>query len=544
MHRHTLGPMSSNDVVRRMTMATGRSRSESQDVSKRRASSFHSSVHGSKREDPRPLKDGVWKKEKAQTVVDFVKDKGWPIDRNIDIRLLCHCPPNSEVLFLLQFLINLFDPEFRLESLDGDAVTNVFKRVLRYPYSIPVAKKLVQITPLTWPAVFGAVVWLVEKLQTDFKRREADEAQNGVDSPYNFYFWVSQMYQKALWGVDDWRLPELELRQGMERQVSDLNMDNSRLEVMKEQLKADLEDIMNRPDDLHNAHKQRDTLNQDLQNFTTFVGKMAEYNHAKAKAIEDEERVTVELEKDVARLEQQKAHVQHMLQTQELSKDEEEKLKRDKMICNAQLVDLSSRLKATERGVRQVEEQFKFMMDKLEETVAEFNHNATLLQCYPGGKHNYGSDQKLEVIMNASQTSITQDVHLLNLDPKTVIKPALERLESRYIQKNEAASERLRVCKHESKQLEAERYEQSSTLEGLRDEVAAMEKNYRQAEELHLSSQKLMEEIACKQQKYQREKNLLCAAVSEGINSLLSYKDLIGHKLDIIARDCEARVGS
>lgn len=257
----------------------------------------YSSGH-SKREDTRPLKEGLWKKEKAQMVVDFVKSHNWPIDRNIDVRLLCHCPPNSEVMFLLQFLINMVDPDFRLDSLDGDAVTNVFKKVLKYPYAIPVAKKVVQITPLTWPSVFGAVVWLVEKLQQDEHRLlHAGSPIPGIDNAAEFYGWVSSMYQKALWGQDEWRLAELELRQNMEAQVRELNRDNVRLESERENSKSALQALIERPDDLKKAYKQREEWSQDVHNFTIFVEKMKEYNESKRVDLETAERYTAELER-------------------------------------------------------------------------------------------------------------------------------------------------------------------------------------------------------------------------------------------------------
>lgn len=47
----------------------------------------------------------------------------------------------SEVMAILQFLFNLTNPEIQIENLDGDMVLMLFKRVLKYPYTIPVARK-------------------------------------------------------------------------------------------------------------------------------------------------------------------------------------------------------------------------------------------------------------------------------------------------------------------------------------------------------------------------------------------------------------------
>jgi len=376
-------------------------------------------------------------------------------------------------------------------------------------------------------------------------QRINDDSEKGAppcDDTNQFYMWVREMYQKVLWGYDDWRLAEMEMRQNLELQVREMQMENARTESEKKQLQYELQKLIDSPDDLETARKQRDALSQDQQNFGIYLARMKEWNSGKASAIDDQSRLTVELQRDVERLEQQKGHVVHLLQTQTLTKDEEERLMREKLLCNAQLAELCSRVKTTERGVEQVEQHLQLMMDKLEERVAEFNHAATLQKCYPGGKHTYGSDLKLEVNGKVLHASDVQDLQMLSVDPKTVIKPAIDRLQQRYQVKKQTVGEQLRVCQHEVKMLTAEKSEKMSTLETLREEVAAMDGVFGHAVQLHKSCQNLQIEIMNNQQKYHREKAQLCNAVSEGISHLLSYKDMIQYKLEKVHAECEAKV--
>lgn len=71
----------------------------------------------------------------------------------------------SEVMAILQFLFNLTNPEIQIENLDGDMVLMLFKRVLKYPYTIPVARKYAH--PLWHPLSVLSRISSVQKIRDE-----------------------------------------------------------------------------------------------------------------------------------------------------------------------------------------------------------------------------------------------------------------------------------------------------------------------------------------------------------------------------------------
>eukprot|EP00668_Euglena_longa_P029148 GGOE01036492.1.p1 GENE.GGOE01036492.1~~GGOE01036492.1.p1 ORF type:complete len:549 (-),score=126.59 GGOE01036492.1:255-1796(-) len=496
-------------------------------------------VCGVKREDTRPLKDVRWKREKAQFLLEFMKEHG--VVHTIEMKALCSCPSNSEVSSTLQFLFNLVDHESQIDTLDGDMVLTIFKKVLKYPFNIPVAKKVIQITPLTWHTMFGAIIWLAEKLKADEERLHTDRCgTEGSDGPKEFYMWVDRMYEKAQLGLDDWRRIELDVMQNMERQVRDFMLQSTALQSEMKRLGAWLHDIQSQPDDLLHLQQQWDTFRKDLQNFTIFVAKMQEHNVAKAAAIAEEERTAAELSREVAAREQDKALVLHALHSQEISKDEEEVLKRKKALFHAQLADQSSRLKSVVSDMQEVEHQLHRKVDQLNVKITEVNGAAALLHCCPGGKHPYPGDVLLRINAESQGTNI-QDVQPLQPDPKD-LRQAFDQLRQRYQQKQQVSTERLCVLKHELKQLEETRQEQVALAEAMAAEVAHLERSSTELADKLRSCEKLRVEMDTNMVKYNREFEQLTAAISAGVSNLIRFREIIEPTIANVFVECDARL--
>eukprot|EP00667_Euglena_gracilis_P007453 EG_transcript_7526 len=491
-----------------------------------------------KKEDTRPLKDPRWRKEKAQFFLEFAGAHGWPIDQSIDMKAFCSCPSNSEVMAILQFLFNLTNPEIQIENLDGDMVLMLFKRVLKYPYTIPVARKVIQITPLTWHTMFGAIIWFVEKIKADEDEALAERARSAAtDGPRQFHAWVAGMYCTAQQGLDDWRRMELDLLQNMERQVRDHMAHTAASQKEMSRMAEQVQELRKYSDELTSLQQECETLRRDLQNFTLFLANMQEHTTSVAASIAEEERTGAELGREAAAREREKACVLHALHSQELTKDEEERLRRKKALLHAQLADLSSRSKLVAGDMQGIEHQLHRKVDQLNAMISKVNGESAVLHCCPGGKHPYPGD----VLLRINDDSESPNAQALQPDPRD-LQQAFDSLRQHYVQKQQATADGLRVLKHELRQRDAVRQEQHARAEALAADVARLEGSCAELARRLRSCEMLRQEMETNALKHHREIEQLTAAISAGVSNLIRFKEVIEPTIAGVFLDYEARL--
>jgi len=151
--------------------------------------------------DPRPLNDKNWMAACIRTVITYLTTHTYPFA--ISPKTL-QTPTGKEFAQLVQFLFAQFDPVLA-KSLGKieDEVPQFLKR-LNYPFTISKSALFAVGSPHSWPAVLGALTWLVELLNYEERAEEPsaaafDERQR---NERDFYAYVAASYRSFLAGDD------------------------------------------------------------------------------------------------------------------------------------------------------------------------------------------------------------------------------------------------------------------------------------------------------------------------------------------------------
>lgn len=120
--------------------------------------------------DPRPLTSKAWINESVEQLAKFLMENDYP--QRITSKILLS-PTGKDFQSILTFLLRLLDPSFALSTGPGkmeDEVHNVFKS-LRYPFQISKTSLTAVGAQQSWPAVLGAIMWLLEVLEVRVRTR-------------------------------------------------------------------------------------------------------------------------------------------------------------------------------------------------------------------------------------------------------------------------------------------------------------------------------------------------------------------------------------
>jgi len=117
--------------------------------------------------------------DNVDKLAKFLMDNDYP--QRITAKLL-QSPTGKDFQSILTFLLRLLDPTFALSSGPGkmeDEVHAVFKS-LRYPFALSKTALGAVGAQQSWPAVMGAIMWLLELLEV---RARARARRGGWQAP-------------------------------------------------------------------------------------------------------------------------------------------------------------------------------------------------------------------------------------------------------------------------------------------------------------------------------------------------------------------------
>jgi len=531
MRRQTLG----NLDVNRMPQTPGSALSEA-------AAGRRMTIMTPKPRTEDHRQDPAWRKEKAQSMLDFLHRHGWSTQQLPDLHALCHCPTHGQVLAILQFLFRLADHTLALASLDADKVTTIFKRGLQYPTNLPAAKKVLQITPLTWHTMLAAIVWLAEKLDAGERLRstysQSPPAAGGADTGL-FHSWAAKGYKFAVQGCDDWVRVEQEFVLNIDRQRRDTLHEVAMLQATRDAVRRRRADGRAQLEAREASRHRADTFARDLQSYEIFLERKAEHNDGKAVAAAEGERGMGEWTREIESLERQRSAVHQALQAQELTKDDVERLEREKLRLHTQIVEQSVRAKATAREVETIEAQVHREVDALCTRIAELNNAAALLLVFPGGKHMYPGET-LRVVRDLAGCATIQDLQLLAPAPR-MISGNLDALLQRYRGKKQAMIEAQRALRMEMQCRESALKEQVAEADALAHEIDWMAAACSAASDHRNSLTRLHEELLANRARYDRNTQQYATDISAGLTQVMRRRDameaiLAGVEMEMAAR--------
>lgn len=309
------------------------------------------SIYGgssSRKADPRPLTSREFISEQLNELIRYLLENDF--NQRISPKLL-NPPTGKEFKAVVLHLFRLLDSGYEMTGRVEDEVPLIFKG-LRYPFGISKTGLTAVGSPHTWPALLGALSWLVDLLRYDAAVAAAEEGSASADDndaaaassssaaaaaavpassaggdEQAFFSYVRQSYEAFLSG-DDGRAEELdeELTAVFEAQQSEIEEEEAAAREETERLRAELEEVRARQKELPAMEAKRADLLSDKGKFETLIGQLHEHKAAlQAKLAQREE------EADGKAAEQREAEealaaVRHTIETQELSVDDVQRM--------------------------------------------------------------------------------------------------------------------------------------------------------------------------------------------------------------------------
>jgi kinetochore protein NDC80 len=128
--------------------------------------------------DPRPLVDKSYQQQCSKKLLDFLNDNGYS-DQGYQISLkTLKMPSRKDFISIVTFMLRLVDPTFQDGSMKLEEEISMYFRSLGYPFPISKTSLAAAGATHTWPALLGALVWLMETLQHN-AASAADNAGKG-----------------------------------------------------------------------------------------------------------------------------------------------------------------------------------------------------------------------------------------------------------------------------------------------------------------------------------------------------------------------------
>lgn len=348
------------------------------------------------RSDTRPIHEKAYFNSCIKKLFQYLNQNGY--EHPIKLKDLAK-PSGKDFHSIMTFLMKKIDPNFNssIKRKFEDDVVTAFK-ILGYPFNISKTALVAAGSPHTWPTLLLALTWLIEVLEGhpgfDILNDDSDDLSNvgeaGVPfvdaetlenrSEKAFLKYVEISYNSFLSGDDDLSEKlEVDLLQYfekdnimIEREIEKIVDDNNMVEEEILQIKKAGEDLPQR-------QKTLEELANDIEKFETLIAQLTEHKAALMQKVQDFSLQLKEKEDELERKEAKVNHLRKVVETQEYSKEDIQKLEIEK-------ADMYEKIKQTTKMKENMEDStlqkaliLKGMYDELQKTAEAFNNKISAM---------------------------------------------------------------------------------------------------------------------------------------------------------------------
>ena len=150
--------------------------------------------------DPRPIREKGFINDSMKVLIEYLCEHQY--EHPISLKILKR-PSSKDVNNILQFLFRQIDPRFKVQAARAeDDVAKMFG-TLRYPFKVSKSALQAAGAEHTWPALLGAITWLIELLKYD---EEVTTGEGGIDTEAAdkvFFDYLSRAYGAFLSAEDE-----------------------------------------------------------------------------------------------------------------------------------------------------------------------------------------------------------------------------------------------------------------------------------------------------------------------------------------------------
>ncbi|ORX93387.1 hypothetical protein K493DRAFT_36569 [Basidiobolus meristosporus CBS 931.73] len=387
--------------------------------------------------DPRPIREKDWQASKTRKLVNFLAHNGYP--SSISAKTF-QSPTTKDFQSAFKFLYQLLDPKYVFRKRFEEECPLLLKE-LRYPLADQITKvQLYAVGSMhTWPTLLGVLVWLMELVQCVEKLEPGNDYLDDpfISSPLHprkaeetgdemIFKHLAKSYLAYLNGDDRFEDQEKALEKWFDKKNQGLVKHVKLIEKEIQEMQEEYDRLMELDSPLSSAQRVYDQLRLDHRNFEDYI------RHLEAKKLkyqEVHEHLTEELEsqeKQLERLEQEKAELGDKVASQTYSKEEIEKMERDKAHSIRALETSQNRLVELNKISYDLEDQFGTAVMKVEELLSRYNTHLFKIGLAPSSAPRAkGTDLELRIVKDPELS--------VDPSPKNVIKPGLAALRAEVI---------------------------------------------------------------------------------------------------------------
>ena len=438
----------------------------------RRGSLYKQGASNAPKKDPRPIGNKEYTAEMIEKLIMYMMSNGYT--HPLSPKLLM-TPTGKEFANMISFLFRKFDPNFKLQGKIEDEVPLFFKR-LRYPF--PISKNALYAvgSPHTWPAVLGALTWMVELL-TYREQAEAERNKRLHQDAYAtgqkvFFEFTARAYQHFLAGEDEQvAAMEEQLRMQFQERDKELAKEVAELEAKAQSLRSQLKAEEERESPVVALEEKKRAFEVELDKLTTQESNLrAEKEQLEVKLLEH----TTEAEQQEAEcvaIEAEIADLKERIAAQDIRPEDVEKMNFDRRQLEESLEKVREDKDAVEKEIWEVEAGIDKKVQELELIVAEYNEEASKYKLVPQvAKRAEGVNLAITLTPNLRENLETpfngESAEYL----KEHLMPALQAVRERFVERarevgvqhhklmveKAAADDRVREAEEELKRLEGE----------------------------------------------------------------------------------------
>ena len=471
-----------NSTSRTSASRTSASRNSQSRSSKGKSGRRQSSVHGyggNAIVDPRPIKDHEFMNTEQRVLIGYLVEKNY--DHQISPRTLTS-PTTKDFENISSFLFRQIDSNFKFQKSMINEVPLMFKG-LHYPFSISKTALSAAGSPHTWPYLLACLTWLIELLSYD-EESEKSKAENKVaefefDAGGNlvFFEYLREAYGFFLAGDDEhYENLESELEGRIQEQNKTFTAEVDKIQEENDILKKELAILENNATSVPKLKSKQMDLRSDLQKFRKLVSQLSDHIKNQEEKLSRRQSDLKIQEEELKQAENEAKKLRLKLNSQELSAEDVEKMAKRREQVKNQISSLEGLIEKKIGSVNDAEEDLRNGMKQLSTMVKTYNVKASELKMVPAkAKNSDGKDLKLVLKEN--------DVEMMNINPKHVVKPILKRLQDHYKSKMEdekAQATELGGIVEAGNTLKTEK---SNEVEDLKAQAVKLEENLKREKE-------------------------------------------------------------
>jgi len=417
MHRHSMAqPLQNNMSMGNRGMGMGNNR---------RSSMMMQGMKMTK--DPRPLKDKQWVQEQIQLLIQYLCGHGYESSMLSPKEL--NPPSTKNFQFICCFLFQQIDPTFMLNGNGANQSQNskgrgaasfeeeciAFFEKLGYPFKIT-KSSMRCIAPHSWPALLGAVSWIIELLMfaesfdeddDDTENDNNAENEDDIDGDGNaksqradraFFALVAENYAVWLQGkVDDETLKQRLMASSLQRieflhsQISTFEKANSQLSTEEQRISDDMPSITELQDERQGMLSAMAEMKSVSAARVEYIAKLkAEHHEWDCKVAEKALKID-EAEHKIENLKK-------ALSTQTLSAADVEQMSRESIALNTETDELQLQKANLKRKQFDLSVEIGNVLKRMKHSVAEYNELARRIELIPAtAKYSFAQDHTLRL---------------------------------------------------------------------------------------------------------------------------------------------------